>query len=62
MPRRCYSKCGMCACTCGRVHRAALWILGEYCSNAEDVQNLMMLIRQSLGNVSVRKRVTSRLF
>lgn len=34
-----------------KVHRAALWILGEYCSNAEDVQNLMMLIRQSLGNL-----------
>ena len=34
-----------------RIHRAALWILGEYCTTADDIQNVMTLIRQSLGEV-----------
>lgn len=35
-----------------KIHRAALWILGEYCTEVEDIQNVMTLIRQSLGDVS----------
>ena len=35
-----------------RIHRAALWILGEYCTSSEDIQSVMTLIRQSLGEVS----------
>jgi len=35
-----------------RIFRAALWILGEYCSTSEEIQNVMTLIRQSLGEVS----------
>lgn len=36
-----------------RIHRAALWILGEYCTTAEDIQSVMTLIRQALGEVSI---------
>ena len=35
-----------------RIHRAALWILGEYCTTSDDIQSIMTLIRQSLGDVS----------
>jgi coatomer subunit beta len=35
-----------------KIHRAALWILGEYCTSKEDIQNVMTIIRQSLGDVS----------
>ena len=35
-----------------RIHRAALWILGEYCTTSEDIQSVMTLIRQSLGEVT----------
>lgn len=34
-----------------RIHRAALWILGEYCETNEDIQNVMTMIRQALGEV-----------
>jgi len=34
-----------------KVHRAALWILGEYCERAPDMQALMSAIRQSLGEI-----------
>ena len=37
---------------CFRIHRAAMWILGEYCTSTEDIQNVMTLIRQSIGDVS----------
>uniref|UniRef100_T1JB85 Coatomer subunit beta n=1 Tax=Strigamia maritima TaxID=126957 RepID=T1JB85_STRMM len=34
-----------------KIHRAALWILGEYANSVEDIQNVMTQIRQSLGDV-----------
>ena len=34
-----------------KVHRAALWILGEYCERPEDMQALMSVVRQSLGEI-----------
>merc|ERR1719339_483612 len=34
-----------------KVHRAALWILGEYCERTSDMQALMSAIRQSLGEI-----------
>merc|ERR1711962_539862 len=34
-----------------KVHRAALWILGEYCERTPDMQALMSAIRQSLGEI-----------
>ncbi|XP_071134136.1 coatomer subunit beta-like isoform X1 [Mytilus edulis] len=36
-----------------KIHRAALWILGEYCTNSEDIQSVMTLIRQSLGEIPI---------
>ncbi|KAF6039763.1 COPB1 [Bugula neritina] len=36
-----------------RIFRAALWILGEYCSTSEEIQNVMTLIRQSLGEIPI---------
>ncbi|KAK7494293.1 hypothetical protein BaRGS_00014396 [Batillaria attramentaria] len=36
-----------------KIHRAALWILGEYCSTTEDIQNVMTLIRQALGEIPI---------
>ena len=36
-----------------RVHRAALWILGEYCSTADETQSLMLEIRNSLGEIPI---------
>lgn len=36
-----------------KIHRAALWILGEYCTNKENIQRLMTLIRQSLGEIPI---------
>lgn len=36
-----------------KIHRAALWVLGEYCVTAEDIQNVMTLIRQSLGEIPI---------
>lgn len=29
-----------------------MWILGEYCTTREDIQSVMTLIRQSLGEVN----------
>lgn len=34
-----------------KIFRSALWILGEYCDTKEDIQGVMTLIRQSLGNL-----------
>lgn len=34
-----------------KIFRASLWILGEYCSTSEEIQNVMTLVRQSLGEV-----------
>ncbi|XP_050393198.1 coatomer subunit beta [Patella vulgata] len=36
-----------------KIHRAALWILGEYCTSGEDIQSVMTLIRQSLGEIPI---------
>ncbi len=36
-----------------KVHRAALWILGEYCSGAADIQAVMNEVRQSLGEIPI---------
>nr|CAD7573446.1 unnamed protein product [Timema californicum] len=33
------------------VHRAALWILGEYSSSPEDIQSVMNQVRQTLGEI-----------
>ncbi|XP_067142294.1 coatomer subunit beta [Centruroides vittatus] len=34
-----------------KIHRSALWILGEYCSSIEDIQSVMTEIRQGLGDI-----------
>jgi coatomer subunit beta len=36
-----------------KIHRAALWILGEYCTTRDDIQSVMTLIRQSLGDIPI---------
>ena len=36
-----------------KVLRATLWLLGEYCSSMEDIQNVMTFIRQSLGDLPI---------
>ena len=36
-----------------KILRGALWILGEYCDTVEDIQNLITLIRQSLGDLPI---------
>ena len=36
-----------------KVLRATLWLLGEYCSSVEDIQNVMTFIRQSLGDLPI---------
>ncbi|XP_074644672.1 coatomer subunit beta-like [Tubulanus polymorphus] len=36
-----------------KIFRAGLWILGEYCSSSENIQNVMLLIRQSLGEIPI---------
>lgn len=36
-----------------KILRGALWILGEYCDSIEDIQNLITLIRQSLGDIPI---------
>ncbi|XP_075234210.1 coatomer subunit beta [Lycorma delicatula] len=36
-----------------KVHRAALWILGEYTTTPDDVQSVMNQIRQALGEIPI---------
>jgi coatomer subunit beta len=36
-----------------KIMRGTLWILGEYCESAEDIQSLITLIRQSLGDLPI---------
>ncbi|XP_052810345.1 coatomer subunit beta-like [Mya arenaria] len=36
-----------------KIQRAALWILGEYCVTSEDIQSVMTLVRQSLGEIPI---------
>lgn len=38
---------------CARIYRGALWILGEYCSTKDDIQNVMTEVRRSLGEVGL---------
>lgn len=35
-----------------RVHRAALWILGEYTQSVRDITAVVDLLKQTLGSVS----------
>ena len=36
-----------------KIVRGSLWILGEYCESAEDIQSLITLVRQSLGDLPI---------
>merc|ERR1719225_2621441 len=36
-----------------KISRAAIWILGEYCEKATDIQAVMNEIRQSLGEITI---------
>nr|XP_054775033.1 coatomer subunit beta-like isoform X2 [Lytechinus pictus] len=36
-----------------KIHRAALWILGEYCTSIEDIQSLMTEVRNLLGEIPI---------
>lgn len=36
-----------------KIHRGALWILGEYCSTTETIQSLMTELRQALGEIPI---------
>ena len=36
-----------------KIHRAALWILGEYCERGQDMQSLLSEIRQNLGEIPI---------
>ncbi|CAF1146558.1 unnamed protein product, partial [Brachionus calyciflorus] len=36
-----------------KILRGTLWILGEYCENVEDIQNLITQVRQSLGDIPI---------
>ena len=38
---------------CVRIHRAALWILGEYCTTIEDIQSVMTEVRNLLGEIPI---------
>lgn len=35
-----------------KVHRAALWILGEYTTSVTDIKEVMKQIKHALGEVS----------
>jgi len=34
-----------------KVHRAAIWVLGEYATSADDIRSVMSNVRQSLGEI-----------
>jgi len=36
-----------------KIHRQALWILGEYCTSPSDIQSVMTEVRQSLGELPI---------
>ena len=36
-----------------KVHRAAIWILGEYATSVDDIRSVMSKVRQSLGEISI---------
>lgn len=33
------------------IHRAALWILGEYCTGVEDISRVLSEVRTAIGEV-----------
>ena len=33
------------------IHRAALWILGEYCTSVEDIARVIQEVRMAIGEV-----------
>ena len=35
------------------IHRAALWILGEYCTSVEDISRVLSEIKTAIGEVSI---------
>ncbi|BES91993.1 Coatomer subunit alpha-2 [Nesidiocoris tenuis] len=43
-----------------KVHRAALWILGEYASSLDDVKAVMKQIKQNLGELPIVEDETKR--
>jgi coatomer subunit beta len=45
-----------------KVHRAALWILGEYATSPDDIQAVMNQVRQTLGEVVVDHIFENELF
>ncbi|GIY28447.1 coatomer subunit beta, partial [Caerostris extrusa] len=36
-----------------KIHRSALWILGEYCETVEDIHSVMTEFRQCLGDIPI---------
>lgn len=36
-----------------KIHRHALWILGEYCSTADEISSVMREIKEGLGNMPI---------
>jgi len=36
-----------------KIHRAAVWILGEYCTSSDDIQSVMNAVRQNLGEIPI---------
>ena len=36
-----------------KIHRAAVWILGEYCTSSDDIQSVMSAVRQNLGEIPI---------
>lgn len=36
-----------------KVHRAAIWILGEYATSVDDIRSVMSKVRQSLGEIPI---------
>ena len=42
---------GVCVCGVCSIHRASLWILGEYCTSVEDISCVLAEIKISLGEV-----------
>lgn len=36
-----------------KVHRAALWILGEYATQPDDIQTVMAQVRQTIGEIPI---------
>ena len=41
-------------CVCYRIHRHALWIMGEYANSKQDILDVTDEIKKGLGDVSSR--------